>query len=203
MVEFMTVSTDSPVYPIRLTIDYPDRDLNRVTSAFRVFTALPVMILISLVGGSSSNGFLTAPLGLMLLFRRKYPRWWFDWNLQLVRFQTRALSYVLLLDDRYPSSDDAQGVHLEMDYPVSSRDLNRWLPLVKWLLAIPHYIILIILWVGVILASIGAWFAILFTARYPRTLFTFIVGVLRWQNRVTGYAFTLLTDKYPPFRLTP
>lgn len=203
MVEFVTDSTVSPVYPVRLTIDYPDRDLNRVTSAFRVFLALPVMFLISLVGGSSSNGFLTAPLGLMLLFRRKYPRWWFDWNLQLIRLQTRALSYVLLLDDRYPSSDDAQGVHLEMDYPIASRDLNRWLPLVKWLLAIPHYIILIILWVGVILASIGAWFAILFTARYPRTLFTFIVGVLRWQNRVTGYAFTLLTDKYPPFRLTP
>ena len=203
MAEFMTDSTVSPVYPVRLTIDYPDRDLNRLTSAFRVFLALPVMFLISLVGGSSSTGFLTAPLGLMLLFRRKYPRWWFDWHLQLIRFQTRALSYALMLDDRYPSSDEAQGVHLEMDYPVASRDLNRWLPLVKWLLAIPHYIILIILWIGVIFASIGAWFAILFTARYPRTLFAFIVGVLRWQNRVTGYAFTLLTDKYPPFRLAP
>ena len=199
----MTVSTDRTVYAVRLTIDYPDRDLNRVTSAFRVFTALPIMFIVALIGGSNSSGFLTAPLGLMLLFRRKYPRWWFDFNLHLVQFETRAISYALLLDDRYPSSDDAQGIHLEMDYPDAARDLNRWLPLLKWILVIPHYLVLMALWVGVLLASVVAWFAILFTARYPRSLFDFIVGVLRWQNRVLGYAFILVTDKYPPFRLAP
>lgn len=200
----MTVSTDSTVYAVRLTIDYPDRDLNRVTSAFRVLAALPIIFLIYLLTlGSNSLGFLTAPLGLMLIFRRKYPRWWFDWNLNLVRLQTRAMSYALLLDDQFPSSEDEQGVHLEMDYPDAARDLNRWLPLVKWLLALPHYVVLMALWFGVLFALIGAWFAILFTARYPRSLFDFIVGVLRWQNRVLGYAFILVTDKYPPFRLAP
>jgi Domain of unknown function (DUF4389) len=193
--------TASTAYPVRLDIDYPDRQLNRVTSAFRVLTALPIIMLVCLVSWGRSSGLLTVPVGLMLLFRRKYPRWWYDWHLQLARLETRAIGYALLLDDRYPSSDDEQNVHLDIDYPDAQRDLNRWLPLVKWLLAVPHLVILLVLMIGVVFATIGAWFAILVTGRYPRRVFGYVVGVLRWASRVSGYAFTLVTDRYPPFRL--
>jgi hypothetical protein len=199
----VATSIASPLYPVRLEIDYPDRALNRVTSAFRVLTALPVLLIVCLVNWGRSSGLLTVPLGLMLLFRRRYPRWWYDWHVQLARFETRVMGYALLLDDRYPSSEDEQGVHLDIDYPDAQRDLNRWMPLVKWLLAIPHFVSLVLLMIGVVVASIGAWFAILFTGRYPRRVFDYVVGVLRWQSRVSGYAFTLVTDRYPPFRLTP
>jgi hypothetical protein len=107
------------------------------------------------------------------------------------------------MDDRYPSTDEAQSVKLEAPYPDARDGLNRWLPLVKWLLAIPHYIVLAFLWLGVLIAVIVAWFAILFTGRYPRALFAYVEGVIRWHNRVVGYAFILVTDQYPPFRLRP
>ncbi len=137
----------------------------------------------------------------MIVFRQKYPRWWFDWNLQLLRFNARVAAYLVLLDDRYPSTDEEQSVHLELPYPDAHR-LNRWLPLIKWLLAIPHYIVLFFLVIAALVAVIVAWFAILFTGRYPRDLFNFVVGVMRWSNRVAGYAFALVTDEYPPFRLS-
>jgi len=141
-----------------------------------------------------------APL-LMILFRRKYPRWWFDWNLELQRFGNRVAAYLALMDDRYPSTDDHQSVHLEYPYPDAARDLNRWLPLVKWLLAIPHYIVLFFLGIAAFVVVIVTWFAILFTGAYPRGLFDFVEGVIRWHNRVIGYTVTLVTDQYPPFRL--
>jgi hypothetical protein len=143
-----------------------------------------------------------APL-LMIVFRQKYPRWWFDWNLGLTRFSTRVATYVALMDDRYPSTDDEQSVHLDIDYPDVPRDLNRLLPLVKWLLAIPHIVVLFFLGLGAIGAVVIAWFAILFTGRYPRGLFHYVEGVLRWGTRVSGYAFLLVTDRYPPFSLKP
>ena len=90
-----------------------------------------------------------------------------------------------------------------MPYPDAERDLNRWLPLVKWLLAIPHFIVLVFLWIAAFFVVVVAWFAILFTGRYPRGLFDFVVGVGRWTNRVTAYAIVLVTDEYPPFRLAP
>ena len=141
------------------------------------------------------------PLVLMLVFRQKYPRWWFDWNLNLLRFSNRVTAYLALLDDRYPSTDEEQNVHLDFAYP-EARQMNRWLPLVKWLLAIPHYVVLFFLGIAALLSIIVAWFAILFTGRYPRSLFEFVVGVMRWSNRVNAYAFTLVTDQYPPFRLS-
>lgn len=196
-------ATDTMPYPVRLTIDYPQRPLDRVTTALRAFTALPILLLLCLLSWGRSSGLLTAPLALTLLFRRRYPRWWFEWHLQLSRFETRVVAYVLLLDDRYPSTEDEQGVHLEIDEPDAERDLNRWLPLVKWLLALPHLVVMAVLLVGVVLATVAAWFAILFTGRYPRRLFVFVEGVLRWGSRVQGYAFTLVTDRYPPFRLAP
>jgi hypothetical protein len=137
----------------------------------------------------------------MILFRQKYPRWWFDWNLMLSRFSNRIGAYMTLMDDRYPSTDEEQAVHLEIPYPDAANDLNRWLPLVKWLLAIPHYIVLTFLYIALLITVIISWFAILFTSRYPRSLFDFAEGVLRWTNRVAAYAFLLATDRYPPFRL--
>ncbi|HEV2014027.1 MAG TPA: DUF4389 domain-containing protein [Candidatus Dormibacteraeota bacterium] len=150
---------------------------------------------------ASGAGLLFLPLLLMILFRQKYPRWWFDWNINVLRFSNRVTAYLALLDDRYPSTDEEQSVHLNFAYP-DARQLNRWLPLIKWLLAVPHYVVLFFLGIAAVVVVIVAWFAILFTGTYPRNLFDFVVGVLRWGNRVTGYAFALVTDQYPPFTLS-
>ena len=207
---------NAQVYPVQYSVDYPDRDLNRLSSAFRIFAAIPILIVLGAVehagggyaheqwtwGASTGGALFLAPL-LMILFRQKYPRWWFDWNLEVLRFENRVGAYLTLLDDHYPSTDEHQSVRLDLPYPDAQRELNRWLPLVKWFLAIPHLIVLIALWLAAIFAVIFAWFAILFTGRYPRGLFDFVVGVGRWTNRVTAYAFVLVTDRYPPFRLAP
>jgi hypothetical protein len=203
-------------YPVQFSVDYPDRPLNRLTTFFRIFVAIPILIVLGGVAGGTwewtSNGrtmavaagaggvLVFAPL-LMILFRQKYPRWWFDWNLELQRFGNRVSVFLALMDDRYPSTDEHQSVRLDYAYPDAARDLNRWLPLVKWLLAIPHYVVLFFLEIAALVVVIVAWFAILFSGRYPRGLFDFVEGVLRWHNRVVGYAITLVTDQYPPFRL--
>jgi hypothetical protein len=206
------------LYPVQFSVDYPDRPLDRLTTFFRLFVAIPILIVLGGVAGGTwewSSGSTTtavaagaggllffAPL-LMILFRRKYPRWWFDWNRELLRFSNRVSAYLALMDDRYPATDEQQAVHLDYPYPDAARELNQWLPLVKWFLAIPHYIVLIFLYLAAIVVVIGAWFAILFTQRYPRGLFEFVEGVLRWHNRVLAYALLLVTDQYPPFRLAP
>lgn len=206
----------SPAYPVNFSIDYPDRKLNRLTSFFRIFTLIPIAIVFGLLAGGGSGsgydsggvnyqyaaaGIVFLPLILMILFRQKYPRWWFDWNLQLLRFSTRFETYAMLLTDVYPSTDEEQGVHLDLIYPDVKQELNRWLPLVKWILAIPHYIILFFLIIAAVVITIIAWFAILFTGRYPKGMFDFVVGVMRWGMRVTAYAFALTTDRYPLFSL--
>jgi Domain of unknown function (DUF4389) len=203
---------DEP-YPLTLSIDYPDRSLDRLTSGLRIFTAIPIAILLATLGGGpfdtgtrysfGAGGLLVAGPLLMILFRKRYPRWWFDWNLELTRFATRFGAYLALMDDRYPSTVEHQSVHLDVVYPDAERDLQRGMPLVKWLLAIPHYVVLVFLWIGAIFAVIAAWFTILFTGRYPRGLFDYVEGVIRWHNRVLAYAFLLVTDVYPPFRLGP
>jgi len=205
------MSTQSSPYPVTFSVDYPDRNLNRLTSFFRIFTVIPILIIICLLAsgqcdwdhGKWDAGFATAvvflPLVLMLLFRQKYPRWWFDWNLAISRFGARVCSYFMLLRDEYPSTDEEQAVHLDITYPDAQKDINRWLPLVKWFLAIPHYIVLAFLSIAAFVCVIIAWFAILFTGRYPKGLFDFVVGVSRWGYRVMGYVCVLVTDRYPPF----
>jgi hypothetical protein len=202
-------------HPVRFDVDYPDRALGRVTTFFRLFAAIPILIVLGAVSGGTwqwsaeEASYVAAGAGglvffgplLMIVFRQKYPRWWFDWNLALLRFSNRVSAYLALLDDRYPSTDEEQSVHLEIPYPDAKQELNQFLPLVKWFLAIPHYVVLAFLYLVSIFAVIFAWFAILFTGRYPRGLFDFVVGVLRWHNRVIGYAFILATDRYPPFAL--
>jgi hypothetical protein len=205
-------------YPVQFSVDYPDRPLDRVSTGLRIFVVIPIAIVLGAVSGgtwqwSTGRGTAVVAAGaggllffgplLMILFRHKYPRWWFDWNLELQRFSNRVGAYLALMDDRYPSTTDHQSVRLEYSYPDASRDLNRWLPLVKWFLAIPHYVVLFFLWIAAVFVVIVAWFAILFTGRYPRGMFNFVEGVLRWQNRVAAYAFVLVTDAYPPFQLAP
>ncbi len=192
-------------HPVQFSVDYPDRPLNRLSTAFRIIVVIPILIVYLAVAGSESGagGMLFLGPLLMILFRRKYPRWWFDWNLQLWRFGNRLCVYLAMMDDRYPSTEEEQAVHLSIAYPDAANELNRWLPLVKWLLAIPHYVVLAFLYVAVVIVLIMAWFAVLFTGRYPRGFFNFVEGVLRWSNRVEAYAFLLVTDVYPPFRLTP
>jgi hypothetical protein len=216
--------TSPEQYAARLNIDYPEK-LDRVTTFFRLIWAIPIAIIASLLsatatetitvvteageivskvsrtGGGIAGGLFLATM-LMIVFRLRYPRWWFDFARELTRFETRVGAYVALLTDQYPSTVDEQSVHLEIDYPDVEQDLNRWLPLVKWLLAIPHYIVLVVLVVVAIVAVLIAWFAILLTGRYPRSIFDFVVGVGRWSLRVQAYAFLLITDRYPPFSLT-
>jgi hypothetical protein len=208
-------SPSQPVYPVTLTIDYPDRSLNRLTTFFRIFTVIPIAIVLALVNAGTidfgkinawdwqyaAGGILFMATLLMILFRQKYPRWWFDWNLALTKFSARVTTYLGLLTDVYPSTDEEQMVHIEIPYPDVPKDLNRWLPLVKWFLAIPHYIVLACLAIAAIVCVVIAWFAILFTGRYPRGLFDFVVGVYRWSLRVAAYAFLLTTDRYPLFSL--
>jgi hypothetical protein len=209
-------------YPVQVEVEYPDRPLNRLTTGLRIFTIIPIAIVLATVSGEtwgayggngpsettrvvivSAGGVLFAGPLLMILFRQKYPRWWFDWNLELTRFSGRVAVYAALLDDRYPSTDEAQSLRLDVPYPDVRTDLNRWLPLVKWFLAIPHYIVLVFLGFAAVVCIVIAWFAILFTGRYPRDLFDFVVGVGRWSVRVSAYAFLLATDRYPPFSLRP
>jgi hypothetical protein len=214
----MSTTTTSPQpHPVTFSVDYPDRPLNRTTTAFRAVVAIPVLALLAVVSGgiwqwSDESGSTAVAAGaggllffgpmLTIVFRRKYPRWWFDWNLELQRFTNRVGAYLALMDDRYPSTTEHQSVRLDYVYPDAERELNRWLPLVKWLLAIPHYVVLVILNVAAVLSVFAAWVAIVVTGRYPRPIFDFVAGVMRWDNRVIGYACTLVTDEYPPFRLT-
>jgi len=156
-------------YAARLDIDYPEK-LDRVTSFFRMIWIIPIAIVLSLLSAVASwtvvtetgetitrssggiAGGLFAATMLMIVFRERYPRWWFDFARELARFAARVWAYAFLLTDQYPSTEDEQSVHVEIDYPDVEQDLNRWLPLVKWLLAIPHYIALLVLAIGAIFA---------------------------------------------------
>ena len=216
--------TQSQSYPARLNIDYPET-LDRLTTFFRLIWAIPIVIILALITANGSEtvkvvnesgqvmsevtstgfgigGGLFLATALMIVFRQRYPRWWYDFARELTRFSNRVGAYLALLTDGYPSTVEEQSVHLDFEYPDVERDLNRWLPLVKWFLAIPHYVVLVFLVIGAVLAIVIAWFAILFTGRYPRGLFDYVVGVGRWGLRVQAYAFLLVTDDYPPFSLS-
>jgi hypothetical protein len=216
--------TDSE-YAARLEIDYPQQ-LDRLTTFFRPIWIIPIAIILGLISGAGHTATITVVLNeagevvrrtrdtagglasglavataLMIIVRQRYPRWWFDFSRELTRFGYRVGAYLVLLTSQYPSTVEEQAVHLDIDYPDVTHDLNRWMPLVKWLLVIPHYIVLAFLAIGAFFAVVIAWFAILVTGHYPRSLFDFVVGVGRWGLRVNAYAFLLVTDRYPPFSL--
>lgn len=210
---------DDDMYPVQFSVDYPEEPRNRLTALVRIILAIPIIILVALISGyldletgeySFNQGvtLFVAAAGiwlatvLMILFRHKYPRWWFDWGLELNRLGARVGAYILLWRDEYPSTDEEQAVHLDIAYPDVEGQLNRFMPLVKWLLAIPHYIVLTVLWIIALVVTVVAWFAILIVGRYPRGMFDFVVGVDRWSYRVIAYAALLTTDRYPPFRLS-
>jgi hypothetical protein len=206
---------DQQPYPVRFSVAYPDHPLDKLSTALRIIWAIPILIVFGAVSGGSwqwstedsrtfagAGGLLVFAPAVMIIFRQKYPRWWFDWNLELQRFSNRVIAYLALMTDKYPATDEEQSVHLDYTYPVVGQEVNRVMPLVKWLLAIPHYIVLFFLDIAMVIAVIIAWFAILFRGEYPRELFDFVEGVMRWNNRVIGYAATLVTDQYPPFRLS-
>ncbi len=202
-------------YPVHFEVDYP-QELDRLTTFFRLFMIIPIAFVLGTVAGAAASsqiddgtvtstatagGLVVAGPLLMIVFRQKYPRWWFNWNLELARFSSRVGAYLFLLTDRYPSTDEQQGVRLEIAYPDVPRELNRWLPLIKWLLAFPHVVVLCFLWLLTIPVVVLAWFAILVSGRYPRPLFDFVTGVFRWSWRVVAYSCILTTDRYPPFSL--
>ncbi len=210
---------DDDMYPVQFSVDYPEEPRNRLSALVRIILAIPILVVLTLIGGYFNTGneeididtFSIALIAgggiwiatiLMILFRHKYPRWWFDWGLEIQRFGARVGAYLLLWRDEYPSTDEEQAVHLDIAYPDVEGQLNRFMPLVKWLLAIPHYIVLMVLWIIALVVTVIAWFAILIVGRYPRGMFDFVVGVDRWSYRVVAYAFLLTTDRYPPFRLS-
>ena len=214
----MAFYTDD-MYPVQYSVDYPEEPRSRLTALVRIFLAIPILVVLTLIVGYFNTGneetnfdTFSIPLIagggiwiatiLMILFRHKYPRWWFDWGLEVQRFSARVWAYILLLRDEYPSTDEEQSVHLDIAYPDVEGQLNRFMPLVKWILAIPHYIVLIVLWLVVFALTVVAWFAILIVGRYPRSMFDFVVGVARWTYRVGAYVFLLTTDRYPPFSLS-
>lgn len=208
------METNAKPFPATLSVEYnPTSD--RLTAFFRLFMTVPIWIVLAFLmgyhGASSGNGsnasvaygagFTFLPALLMIVFRRKYPKWWYEWNLALMKFYMRVSAYFLLLRDEYPSTDQEQAVRLDFPYPDAAKDLNRWMPLVKWLLAVPHYVCLFGLGVAAVVFTMVAWFAILFTGTYPKSLFDIVVGAMRWSLRVSAYAFLLTTDQYPPFSL--
>ncbi len=180
----MTVESQDTTYPARLKVDYVEQH-DRMTTFFRLLLLIPIAVVIGLLSSQTSRtgynpsgqsvttttgsiaGGLFAATVLMIVFRQRYPRWWFDFALQLTRFSTRVGAYAGLLTDQYPSTVDEQSVHLELDYPDAEHDLNRWLPLVKWFLVIPHVIVLAFLYLGAVVAVFFAWIAIIVSGTYP------------------------------------
>ena len=185
-------------YPVNLKIEYSEKS-NKSTALFRLVLIIPIVIILAII--SSYGEALSLAVGLLILFREKYPKWWFDWNVGITKFTYRIVTYGLLMRDEYPSTDDDQAVKVDIPYPDVKKDLNKWMPLVKWILAIPHIIVLIFIFIAVVFCSVFAWFAILLTGRYPKVIFDFVEGFLRWSLRVNAYMLLLTTDEYPPFRL--
>jgi hypothetical protein len=184
-------------YPVNLKIEYSEKS-NKLTALFRLVLIIPIILTLALIAPAEA---FSIAIALMILFREKYPKWWFDWNVGITKFIYRIAAYGLLMRDEYPSTEDEQAVQVDIPYPDTKKDLIRWMPLVKWFLAIPHFIALVFMFIAVVFCTIFAWFAILFTGRYPRGIFDFVEGFLRWSLRVNAYAFLLTTDQYPPFRL--
>ncbi len=192
-----TGALDAPAYPLRYDVEYPEQ-LNRWLVLIKWLLVIPHLLI---VGALLTVAYVITVISFFpILFTTRYPRELFDFVVNIYRWNANATAYFDLLRDEYPPFSWEPGqypVTFEVDYPDQ---LNRWLPLVKWFLAIPHYLVLIALGIAGSVVWVIAFFAILFTAGYPRGLFDFFVGVTRWSNRVTAYVL-LMRDEYPPFSL--
>ena len=197
--------TTEPSYPVRFEVEYPER-LSRLSTAFRIFFFIPVAIFLVLLGGDEARGAGAAGGGVVLaiwaavLVRQYVPHWMFDFQVALMRFEVRAGGYLALLTDQFPAFEGEYPINFDVRYPDR---LSRWkVAIWKIITSIPHFIILSFLFLAALVVVVIAWFAILFTGRYPRGLHGFVAGVFRWSLRVQAYIFSL-TDEYPPFSLKP
>ena len=184
-------------YPLTYDVEYPG-ELSRWLIFVKWLLAIPHLIVVYGLGVAAS--LLTFIAFFAILFTKRYPRELFDFVVNINRWNANVISYLFLLRDDYPPFSWDSGLYpvtYEVAYP---EELSRWLIFVKWLLVIPHIIVLSFLFVGMFLALIAAWFAILFTGRFPESLFRFVVGVNRWQLRANAY-MNLMCDEYPPFSM--
>ena len=185
-------------YPVKLNIDYSESS-NRLTAIFRLILVIPIVFILALI--STYAEALSLAIAMMILFKEKYPKWWFEWHIGITKLTYRIAAYVFLMRDEYPSTDHDQSVQIDVPYPDVKNDLKRWMPLVKWFLVIPHIIALIFIFIGVLICTVFSLIVILFTGRYPKGIFDFAEGFFRWTLRVSAFALLLTTDEYPPFRL--
>jgi len=183
-------------YPVTLAVDYPERQL-RWKTLLRLFLAIPVFIFALFIVGAQWA--MACAIWIAIVLRGRIPCWMFDSQVALTRWQVRALSYCLLLTDSYPPFEGDYPIRFDVEYPER---VSRWKVLFwKIFTATPHMVVLGFLWIGAYVAIVIAWFAILFTGRFPRGLHEYVAGVVRWSMRVQAYVFSL-TDDYPPFSLS-
>lgn len=193
----VTAAAPSSGYPLRFDVEYPER-LSRWLIFVKWLLAIPHFIVLYLLGLISELFLLIAFFSI--LFTKKFPRGLFDFIVNVYRWNANVLAYVGLLRDEYPPFSWDAGkypVTFEVDY---QEEMGRFLPLIKWFLAIPHIIALMFIFIIAALLWFIAFFAILFTGKFPRGMFDFIVGAIRWNYRLNAYAY-LLRDEYPPFSL--
>ena len=195
---------------IQTLIQVELEDRNRLTAFFRLIIVLPVAIYSSAFAidsmstdtwGYSLGGLIVLPTFLALVFRGIYPSYALAFNHALISLETRVNAYALLLTDDYPSIEENDIVKITLPEVGNGSQLSRVMPLVKWFLAIPLYVMGIIYLVYGIFLTLFAWFSILFTGKYPVWSADAMVGILAFYNRVYGYAFILVTDEYPSFSL--
>ena len=194
---------------IETQIDVSLTERNRLTAFFRIILVVPVFIFVSSFSPATAfsddaagilAGLMALPAGLAIVVRQVYPSYVLAFNEALLSLQTRVDVYLVLLTDEYPSIEENDLV--SVTFPeVDAKQLNRWLPLIKWLLAVPLYIVGIVYIIYAALLTLLGWFSILFTGKYPEVCAEGVVGTIAYWNRVIGYAFLLVTDEYPTFSL--
>ena len=194
-----TQTAPPPEYPVRFDVEYPER-LSRWKIFVKWLLAIPHLIIVYLLQIVASVMVFIAFFAI--LFTKKWPRGMFDFMVQIQRWTANMAAYaLLLLRDEYPPFSGDAGeypVTLEVDYDAN---LSRWQIFLKWLFVIPHLVVLLFVLLAAYVVVFIAFFAILFTGRYPRGMFDFVVGAGRWVMRVNAYAQWLMTDRYPPFSL--
>ena len=186
-------------------VDLDNRDKN--TALFRVFLAFPVLIFLSSFSEFADNlpgvigGFLVLPVVLSLLFRNVYPSYVLAFNKALLELSNRINVYLLLLTDEYPSIEANQKVRLIYPEIEGGKKLSPWMPLVKWFLAIPLFLLGLIYAIYALALTLVAWITVISQGHYPEEKAEEVIKVIAYWNRLYGYALLLITDEYPSFSL--